>query len=90
MHAGGPSTAKEKKEKRKEIQGWAFFCLELLILEPGSIRKGADLENGVKIALVELCQHELFDSICCTEMGISGRALWFRLQHEKRKTTKSR
>lgn len=48
---------------RQKIQTRAFFCAELLILEPGSIRKGADLENGVKIALVELCQHLLYGRV---------------------------
>lgn len=46
-----------------KIQTRAFFCAELSILEPGTIRKGADLENGVKIALVELCQHLLYGRV---------------------------
>lgn len=59
MQEEEPSTAKKHQTR-------ASFCAEIFILEPGSIRKGADLEVGVKIALVELCEHEfLFDSICC-------------------------
>lgn len=58
MQEEGPSAAKKHQTR-------AFLCAEIFILEPDSIRKGADLEIGVKIALVELCEHELFDSICC-------------------------
>jgi hypothetical protein len=49
--------------RKRKIHTRAFSCAELLILEPGSIRKGADLENGVKIALVELCQHLMYGRV---------------------------
>jgi hypothetical protein len=55
--------ARRRSPPRQKIQTRAFFCAELLILEPGSIRKGADSENGVKIALVELCQHLLYGRV---------------------------
>lgn len=43
-------------KRKKKFKPGLFFALSFLVLEPGSIRKSADLENGVKIALVELCQ----------------------------------